>query len=58
MADISPARRTASTARIVLVAGAFFITEALLRGSATRAALASAIVAAGASLLLFAKRAD
>lgn len=58
MAEITPAQRTASTARFVLGAGALFITEALLRGSATRAAIASAIVAAGASLLVIAKRAD
>jgi len=58
MADTTPAQRTAATARYVLLAGALFITEALLRGSATRAAIASAIVAAGASLLVLAKRAD
>ena len=58
MAETSPAQRTASTARFVLLAGGLFATEALLRGSAMRAALASAVVAIGASLLVFAKRAD
>ncbi|MFK7965271.1 MAG: hypothetical protein AB8C46_15015 [Burkholderiaceae bacterium] len=58
MAEMTPAQRTAATARYVLLAGALFITEALLRGSATRAAIASAVVAAGASLLVLAKRAD
>lgn len=58
MAEMTPAQRTAATARYVLLAGALFITEALLRGSATRAAIASAIVAVGASLLVLAKRAD
>lgn len=58
MAELTPAQRTASTARIVLYAGALFVTEALIRGSAMRAAIASAVMAAGAGLLLLAKRAD
>ena len=58
MPDLTPAQRTASTAKFVLMAGGVFITEALLRGSAMRAAIASAIVAVGASLLILAKRAD
>jgi hypothetical protein len=58
MAELTPAQRTASTARIVLYAGALFVTEALIRGSATRAAIASAVMAAGAGLLMLAKRAD
>ncbi|MEZ5727269.1 MAG: hypothetical protein R3E48_04190 [Burkholderiaceae bacterium] len=58
MADLSPAQRTAMTARVVLVAGLLFVTEALLRGSAMRTAIAGAVLAVGASLLLAAKRAD
>lgn len=58
MSELTPAQRTASTARGVLYAGAVFVTEALMRGSATRAAIASAVLAAGAGLLLLAKRAD
>ncbi|MGH1361311.1 MAG: hypothetical protein ACRBC3_21325 [Burkholderiaceae bacterium] len=58
MQDHTPAQRTATTARFVLMTGGLFITEALLRGSAMRAAIASAIVAVGASLLILAKRAD
>ncbi len=58
MSELTPAQRTASTARAVLFAGAVFVTEALVRGSATRAAIASAVLAAGAGLLLLAKRAD
>jgi hypothetical protein len=40
------------------MAGALFVTEALLRGSAMRAAIASAILAAGTGLLILAKRSD
>lgn len=58
MAETTPAQRTATTARIVMMAGCLFVTEALLRGSAMRAALASAVVAVGASLFFLAKRAD
>ncbi|MCP5265769.1 MAG: hypothetical protein H6934_06640 [Burkholderiaceae bacterium] len=58
MADLSPAQRTAMTARVVLAAGLLFVTEALLRGSAMRTAIAGAVLAVGASLLLAAKRAD
>jgi hypothetical protein len=58
MSELTPAQRTASTARAVLVAGAVFVTEALVRGSAMRAAMASAVLAVGAGLLLLAKRAD
>ena len=58
MPDSTPAQRTASTARFVLLAGAVFVTEALLRGSAMRAAIASAILAAGTGLLILAKRSD
>ncbi len=58
MAETTPAQRTAVTARFVMLTGGLFITEALLRGSAMRAAIASAIVAVGASLLILAKRDD
>lgn len=58
MAELTPAQRTASTARGLMYAGALFVTEALYRGSAMRAALASAIVAFGAGLLMLAKRAE
>lgn len=57
MAELSPAQRTASTARVVLAAGLIVVVEALLRGSAARVAIATALVAAGAGLLAAAKRA-
>src|SRR5690606_11118877 len=56
MTRLSPAQRTASTARIVLTAGALFVIEALARGSAMRTAIAGAIVAIGGGLLFAAKR--
>lgn len=58
MAQLSPAQRTASTARILLTAGLLFVIEALARGSAMRTAIASAIVAVGGGLLFAAKRSD
>lgn len=58
MAELSPAQRTAVTARIVLTAGLLVVVEALLRGSAARVAIATALVAVGAGLLAAAKRAD
>lgn len=58
MAELSPAKRTASTARIVLTAGVLFVIEALARGSAMRTALASAVLAIGGGLLFAAKRSD
>ncbi|MFA7505435.1 MAG: hypothetical protein WCZ28_12105 [Burkholderiaceae bacterium] len=58
MTRLSPAQRTASTARIVLTAGVLFVIEALARGSAMRTAIAGAIVAIGGGLLIAAKRSD
>jgi hypothetical protein len=58
MTALSPSQRTASTARIVLAAGALVALEALWRGSVARTLLASLLLALGGGLLLFAKRAD
>jgi len=58
MAQLSPAQRTAGTARIVLTAGILFAAEALWRGSVARTLMAAALLVFGGSLLLFAKRAD
>lgn len=58
MAETTPSQRTASTARVLLAAGILFVTEALVRGSAMRAAIASAVLVAGAGLLVLAKRSD
>lgn len=52
----SPAQRTAGTARIVLLAGLAFALEALLRDSVGRVLVSGAVLFAGASLLVFAKR--
>lgn len=58
MAQLSPAQRTAGTARIVLTAGILFAAEALWRGSVARTLMAAALLVFGGGLLLFAKRAD
>lgn len=58
MAQLSPAQRTAATARILLAVGALFVIEALARGSAMRTAIAAAVVAIGGSLLFAAKHSD
>lgn len=58
MSQLSPAQRTAGTARIVLTAGILFALEALWRGSVTRTLMAAALVVFGGGLLFLAKRAD
>ncbi|MFA7666261.1 MAG: hypothetical protein WCY32_09090 [Burkholderiaceae bacterium] len=58
MAQLSPAQRTAGTARIVVAAGVLFALEAVWRGSVTRTMVAALVLALGAGLLFFAKRAD
>ncbi len=58
MSQLSPAQRTAGTARIVLTAGILFALEALWRGSVTRTLMAAALVVFGGGLLILAKRAD
>lgn len=58
MARLSPAQRTAGTARIVLTAGVLFAAEAMWRGSVARTVMAIALLVFGGGLLLFAKHAD
>lgn len=58
MSELSPAQRTAGTARILMAAGALFAAEALFRGSVARTLLATVLLAFGGGLLFFAKRAD
>lgn len=58
MTRLSPAQRTAGTARIVLTAGALFAAEALWRGSITRILMATALLLFGSGLLFLAKQAD
>lgn len=58
MAQLSPAQRTAGTARIVLTAGILFAAEALWRGSVARTLMAAALMVFGGGLLILAKRAD
>ena len=58
MPDLSPAQRTAGTARILVTAGVLFVVEAVLRGSVARTLMATAVLALGGGLLFLAKRAD
>jgi len=58
MVELSPAQRTAGTARVVLVAGILFAAEALWRGSVARTLVAAALLVFGGGLLILAKRAD
>ena len=58
MVALSPAQRTAGTARVVLFAGILFAAEALWRGSVARTLVAAALLVFGGGLLILAKRAD
>ncbi len=58
MAELSPAQRTAGTARVLMMAGALFATEAIWRGSIARTLMAAALLVFGGGLLILAKRAD
>jgi hypothetical protein len=58
MPDLSPAQRTAGTARLLLAAGWLVALEALWRGSVARTLMAAALIAFGGGLLYVAKRAD
>lgn len=58
MPQLSPAQRTAGTARIMVAAALLFAVEAAWRGSVARTLVAAAFLALGAGLLFFAKRAD
>jgi hypothetical protein len=58
MPDLSPAQRTAGTARFLLAAGWLVALEALWRGSVARTLMAAALIAFGGGLLYVAKRAD
>jgi len=58
MPELSPAQRTAGTARILMTLGGLFAAEAMFRGSVARTLLATALLALGGGLLFFAKRAD
>ncbi len=58
MHDLSPAQRTAGTARIIVTAGVMVAIEAILRGSVARTLVAAAVLILGGGLLFVAKRAD
>ena len=58
MHDLSPAQRTAGTARVIVTAGVMVAIEAILRGSVARTLVAAAVLILGGGLLFVAKRAD
>jgi hypothetical protein len=58
MYSMTPSQRTATTAKIVLVAGLLFAAEALLRGSIVRTFIASGLLMFGGGLLLAARQAE
>ncbi len=54
----TPAKRTALTAKVVMIAGILFALEAMLRDSLARGMVSLAVISGGGLLLAFAKRAD
>ena len=58
MSDLSPAQRTAGTARFLVAAGTLFAAEAIWRGSVARSLIAAALIVFGGGLLFIANRAD
>jgi hypothetical protein len=58
MHELSPAQRTAGTARFLMAAGGLVALEALWRGSVGRTLMAALLIAFGGGLLYVAKRAD
>lgn len=58
MTNLTPAQRTAVTAKVVLMAGLVFASEALWRGSVARTLIAGCLLVFGGGLLMAAKRAD
>ena len=58
MSEVSPAQRTAGTARMLMMAGVLFAAEAIWRGSVARTLMAAALLVFGGGLLFLAKRAD
>ncbi len=58
MSELSPAQRTAGTARIIVTAGVVFAIEALWRGSVARTVMAGLVLVLGGGLLFLSKRSD
>lgn len=58
MPQLSPAQRTAGTARILMTVGVLFAAEAVWRGSAIQTLIAAFVLVLGSGLLFAAKRAD
>jgi hypothetical protein len=58
MSDLSPAQRTATTAKIILGTGIVAWPPAFMHGSVTASLLAALLMAFGGGLLVAARRAD
>ncbi|MEI8303111.1 MAG: hypothetical protein WCG13_07435 [Burkholderiales bacterium] len=58
MPELSPAQRTAGTARFLLAAGSLFAAEAIWRDSVGRTLMATLLIVFGGGLLYVAKRSD
>jgi hypothetical protein len=58
MYSMTPSQRTATTAKIVLMAGVLFAAEALLRGSIVRTFIASGLLMFGGGLWMAARQAE
>ena len=56
--SVSATQRTATTAKLLLLAGIIFAAEALLRGSVVRVFMASGLLVFGAGLFLAARHAE
>lgn len=58
MGSVSAGQRTATTAKILLTAGAFVGIEAIMRGSVGRTLMAACLLVFGGGLLMAARQAD
>lgn len=58
MSDLTPAQRTATTAKVILAASLITWATAVLKGSVMTSMLAGALMLLGGGLLMAARRAD
>jgi len=58
MSELSPAQRTATTAKVILGTGIVAWPPAFMHGSVTASLLAALLMACGGGLLVAARRAD
>lgn len=58
MVQLTPAQRTAGTARFIMAGGVLAVLEAVMRGSIAWTLFASVVLVLGGGLLIAAKNAD